>query len=141
MKYIADVERAKQFNHFRVHKGVIRKFRNLIDWKKRNQQLAVDFWRTVIQRKFLSKWKSRVDAVWDERKRRAEDHYKHQCVAIAFKLWRVYYLEEHAKWLVAVDWYDMHVSERYFRVWHLVMARRRMEYEIKEKQAEAHYGW
>lgn len=141
MKYIADVERAKQFDRFRVLKWVFRKFRNLIRWKKRNEKCAMDFWRTSIQRKCLLKWNERVNYVWAERRKRADIHYERRCMATAFKLWHTYYLAEHGKWLVAVDWHDMRISERYFRVWNLVVAQRRMVYEIKEKQAEAHYGW
>lgn len=141
MKYIADIERAKQFDRFRTLKWVFRKFRNLIRWKKRNEQCAEEFWRTAIKIKFLLRWKERVNYVWDERKKRADIHYERHCVAGAFKLWRVYYFAEHGKWLVAVDWDDMRISERYFRVWNFVTAQRRMVYEIKEKQAEAHYGW
>lgn len=141
LKYIANVERAKQFERFRVLKWVFRKFRNLIRWKKRNEQLAKEFWRAETQRKFLLKWKERVNYVWDERKKRADRHYERHCMTMTFKLWQKYFLAEHGKWLVAVDWYDMRISERWFRVWNLVTAQRRMVYEMKEKQAEAHYGW
>lgn len=141
MKYVADVERAKQFDRFRLMKWVFAKFHNLMRWRKRNDQFAADFWRTTVQGKFLLKWKERVNYVWDERKKRADSHYERHCMASAFKLWHKYYLVEHGKWLVAVDWYEMRISERCFRILNALTAQQRMVYEIKEKQAEAHYEW
>lgn len=141
MEYITNIERAKQFNRDRALKWVFRNFQKLILWKKRNEYCAAEFRRTSLQSKCLLKWKECVDYVWQERKKRAQIHYERRCTRSVFKLWKKYYAVEHGKWLVAVDWYDMRISERYFRVWNLVTAQARMVCEIREKQAEAHYEW
>lgn len=141
LKFTADMERVKHFDRCRLLKWAFHKFRNLLRWRKLNEQLAVAFWRKTMQGKHLVKWRERVSYVWSERKKRAELFYDRQCVRMAFQVWHRYYLAEHGKWLVAVDWYDMRISERYFRVWKWMTTSHRLMYEMKEKQAEAHYEW
>lgn len=43
--------------------------------------------------------------------------------------------------LVAIDWYDMKLSERIFHVWIGHTKMQKILDEIKLRQAEAHYNW
>lgn len=141
MKYIADVERAKQFYRFRTLKFVFRKFRNLIKWKRRNEKISKEFNCSVIKRNILFKWKDHVQKIWNNRKAKADQFYSRHCLELGMNLWKKYYLVEHSKQLVADDWYDMRLTERVFHRWNRITELRRMSFEIKRKQAEAHHEW
>lgn len=141
IKYLGDLERAKSFDRARLLKMAMLKFRNLVDWKRRNENVSNKFRRRLLCRNIFKKWQNLVKSVWNERKTVAEQCYNRHCLAVGWTLWQKYYLIEHSKKLLADDWYDMKLSEKAFRAWNCFTAQRRMIFEIKIRQAEAHYNW
>lgn len=141
LKYVADMEKAKYFHRYRTQKFVIAKFRNLIQIKKRNEKLAVQFRNRMRLTKCFVKWKTYVDFVWIEKKERAEQHYKLHCLRFTFTLWQKYYLAEVSKRLVAEDWYDLKVCDHWFHAWHLYTNQCRLINEMKKRKAEIHWEW
>lgn len=141
LKFVADMEKAKYFHRFRLQKLVFVKFRNLIRIKKRNEELAIEFRNRMRLSKCFVKWKTYVDFVWTEKKQRAEHHYKFHCLRFGFALWQKYYLAEVSKRLVAEDWCDLKISERWFRAWNLYTNQRRLINEMKRRKAEIHWEW
>lgn len=141
LKFLADMERAKQFNRTRLLKIAMKKFHNIVDWKKRNENVSNKFRRRLLCRKIFNKWQNLVKKMWCERKSRADLCYNRHCLAVGWSLWQKYYLIEHSKKLLADDWFDMKLTEKAFRAWNCFTAQRRMIYEIKQRQAETHYNW
>lgn len=141
MKYLTDLEKAKSFNRFRYLKRAIDKFRNLLKWKKRNEELSNAFRRRLISQKWFSKWRKYTEIVWQERKSKADIFYRKHCLRLGWTNWQNFYLVEHSKKLLADDWYELHLTERIFRIWHSKMIYRRMTFEVKQKQADAQYNW
>lgn len=141
MKYLADLEKAKSFHRYRYLKVAIDKFRNLIKWKKRNERASIEFRRRLLCRIWFTNWRTYTQRVWQKRKLKADLCYRQHCLRLGWKIWQKFYLVEHSKKLLADDWYDLHLSERMFRTWHCKMVYRRMTFEVKQKQADAHYNW
>lgn len=67
--------------------------------------------------------------------------YDRHCMSVAWKQWQRFYLVEHSKQLLAMDWYDMKLSERMLREWVRFTAKKRLILEIKLRKAEAHHNW
>lgn len=141
LKFVADMEKAKYFHRYRMQKFVFAKLRNLIRIKKRNEKLATEFASCMRLTKCIVKWKTYVDFVWDGRKQRADFHHKLRCLRFGFMLWQKYYLAEVSKRLVAEDWCDLRITERWFRAWQLYSNQQRLINEMKRRKAEIHCEW
>lgn len=103
--------------------------------------MATKFWRQLNRRTVFRKWKDHTDRTWNERKAKADECYRRHCLMVGMTLLRKFYYIEHSKRLVADDWYEMRLTERVIRSWNGVTAQMRMLFEIKRKQADAHYNW
>lgn len=141
MKYLADLEKAKHFNRYRQLQRGVEKLKNLIHWKRRNEQVSNTFRRRLICRIWFNRWRKFTRNVWCERKSKADECYRLHCLRIGWSILQSFYLVEHSKKLLANDWYELRLSERMFRTWHCKMIYRRMTFEVKQKQAEAQYNW
>lgn len=133
--------KAKDHNRFRTLKWVFEHFRNLIVWKKHNEKLSKTFRRQLLCRRTFEKWHKYTKRVWEERKEKAVLCYRRHCLSIAWKQWQRFYLVEHSKMLLAIDWHELKLSERIIRDWIRATAQRRLVFEIKFRKAEAHHNW
>lgn len=141
MKYLGDLEKAKNFYRMRQYKKVIEKFQNLVILKKRNERVSNAFRKRLICRIWFNRWRKFTQHIWHERKLKADLCYRKHILRLGWVGLQNFYLIEHNKKLLADDWYDLHLTDQMFHIWHKKMVYRRMKYEIKLKQAEAHYNW
>lgn len=141
MKFLADLEKAKAFNRERLLKQAMKKFRNIVQWKIRNQNVSTEMRRRVIFRNIFMKWRQHTIRVWIQRKERAISFYNRHCLKTAWLRWQQEYLILQSKQMVADDWYNLRLSERIFRAWERKTAQTRLIFEIKQKQADAHFHW
>lgn len=141
VKFLADLEKAKAFNRERVLKQAMKKFRNIIQWKIRNKNASVSMRRRIILRNIFIKWRQYTIRVWEERKERAIKFYNRHCLRITWSRWHQEYLILQSKQMVADDWFHLRLSERIFHAWERVTARTRFIFEIKQRQADAHFNW
>lgn len=135
------MELAKTFSRSRQLKWAIEKFKNIIRWKNRNKIVSAKFRKQIIYRDYFRKWRKLTVRIWDERKAKADACYHLHCKLVAWSKWQEYFLIIQSKKLLADDWYHLRLSERVFRVWNRVTAQTRLIFEIKTKQAEAHFNW
>lgn len=141
MRYLANMEIAKAFNRERMLKSAIQKFKNIVNWKHRNQKVSIELRDRIYYRIYFQSWRNYTIRIWDERKAKADACYNLHCKMIAWKKWQEYYLIVQSKKLLADDWFQLRLSDRIFRAWNCVTAQTRLTYEIKMKQAEAHFNW
>lgn len=141
MRFLANIEIAKAFNRSRMLKYAMQKFKNIVDWKKRNKQVSNELRRRILYRDTFQNWRKLTNRIWTERKSKADACYNRHCVLIAWQKWQQCYLIAQSKKMVADDWFALKLSERVFHAWERVMAQTRLIFEIKQKQAEAHFNW
>lgn len=141
MKFLANMELAKTFNRSRLLKWAMEKFKNIIKWKKRNKKLCIELRQRILYRDYFQKWRKLTIRNWEERKAKADACYNLHCKMVAWSKWQEYFLIIQSKKLLADDWYHLRLSERVFRAWNRATAQTRLVFEIKAKQADAHYNW
>lgn len=141
LKFLTDLEKAKAFNRERLQQQAMKKFRNIVQWKIRNQTMSTEMRRRIIFRNNFVKWHQHTIRVWEERKERATTFYNRHCLKMAWSRWQQEYLILQSKQMVADDWFHLRLSERIFRAWEGVTAQTRLIFEIKQRQADAHFNW
>lgn len=141
MKFLADLEKAKAFYRERLLKQAMNKFRNIVQWKNRNKKVSAEMRRRIIFRHIFGLWRQHTIRVWEERKERAISFYNRSCLKMAWSRWQQDYLILQSKQMVADDWFHLRLSERVFQAWERLAAQTRLIFEIKQKQADAHYNW
>lgn len=141
IKFLIDLETAKEFDRKRLLTNAMSKFRNIIQWKIRNQIVSTEMRRRIVLRNIFVRWAQHVICVWGERKRRAISFYNRHCLKIGWSRWHQKYLIAKSKMWTAVDWYDLRLNERIFQAWNRETAQTRHLLEIKNLQADAHFNW
>lgn len=141
MKFLADLEKAKAFNRERILKQAMKKFRNIVKWKIRNQNVCIKMRRRIILRNIFVKWHQHTLRVWEERKEKAIVFYNRHCLRIVWIRWQQEYSIVQSKQMVADDWYQLKLGERVFCAWERKTAQTRLIFEIKQRQADAHFNW
>lgn len=141
LKSLIDLEKAKEFDRIRLMAHAIDKFRNIIQWKVRNQNESDELRQRIILRNVFEKWKRHMIHVWGDRKERAIAHHNRHCLKVAWKRWQQdYSIARSHKW-TAQDWFDMRLSERVFRAWNHEIAQTMRLMEMKRMQADIYYNW
>lgn len=141
MRFLANIELAKTFCHTRQLKRAVEKFKNLIRWKVRNKKVSIELRQRILYRDYFQMWRKLTVRIWEERKAKADACYNRHCKLVAWSKWHEFFLIAQSKKLLAEDWYYLRLSERVFRAWNRVTAQTRLVFEIKTKQAEAHFNW
>lgn len=141
MKFLANIQVAKSFNRQKLLQRSMNKFKNIVKWKKRNLKMSTEMHRRIITKKYLIQWRKHTIAVYEERKKKAMAFYNHLCMKSAWEQWMKCFLVTQSKKMLADDWFHLRLSERVFQAWERVTAHSRFVFEIKLKQAEAHYNW
>lgn len=141
MKYLANMQVAKSFDRQKLLKRAMDKFKNIVKWKNRNKIVSRQMHRRIICRNFFMGWRKHTIRVFEDRKNKAMAFHNQHCMKIAWTLWFEHYLITQSKKMLADDWFHLRLSERVFRAWERVTAHSRLVFEMKQKQAEAHFNW
>lgn len=111
-KFWAQIEVAQIFDRNRLMKQAMNKFKNIIKWKIRNENVAHEMSFRIGYRNSFARWRNFTIAAYEERKIKVAD-----------------------------DWRYFRMKERAFRTWKEVAYQCRMMFEKKLQQADAHYIW
>ncbi|XP_037037996.1 calponin homology domain-containing protein DDB_G0272472 [Bradysia coprophila] len=142
LKQIENNKKATAFyRHMLLSRFGMNGFKLLIKIKKRNERKAEIFHRQMIVRNSFHGWKLHVYNVWNYRKMKADNHFNRQLLKKCFFALKKNQLNQHSKMLVAMDWYDLKLTERMFHIWVGYTKMEKILDEIKMRQAEAHYDW
>uniref|UniRef100_A0A1B0CEG2 Putative calponin similarity domain-containing protein n=1 Tax=Lutzomyia longipalpis TaxID=7200 RepID=A0A1B0CEG2_LUTLO len=140
--WLMNCRRANDF--YRVHLLKlygIGAFRKLLERKRTLENRAMAFRKRHRTRIYFRKWRSYTKSLWDRKHEKAEAFHVTFILRQAMRLWKGNHLMEKAKFLVATDWYEMRLNERFFSFWLTWTKQEQIVLEIKMKHAEAHYNW
>lgn len=141
IKFLADLEKAKDFDRKRLLKHSMFKFQNISRWKIRNEIVSMEMQRRIIFRNIFTKWKHDSVYVCEVQKMKAVAFYNQRCLRAAWSRWQEKYsIAQSNKW-TAVDWFHLRLSERVFQGWNRVAAHTRNLFEIPKAKADAHFNW
>lgn len=141
MNFLTDVENAKKFDRKRLLTHVMRQFRNLIQWKIRNQHVSGELRQRILIRNIFGKWKQHMICIWGDEREKAIEHHNRHCLKIAWRCWQQDYFIAQSHKLTAQDWFDLKLSERVFRAWYRKTEQTRQLFIVKEMQADERFNW
>lgn len=108
--------------------------------RKRSLELAVTNLRKRIKMKACFKaWASYTRLVWTLKFDKAQDYYELYLQRICIRVWKENLLMARGQMLVAVDWHEMKLNEKYFSVWLAYTREAKIIEETKLKHSENHY--
>lgn len=103
-------------------------------------ELAVTNLRKRIKMKACFKaWASYTRLVWTLKFDKAQDYYELYLQRICIRVWKENLLMARGQMLVAVDWHEMKLNEKYFSVWLAYTREAKIIEETKLKHSENHY--
>lgn len=140
MKFLAKLEVAKTFGRTIQLKWAMKRFKNIVDWKHRNNNVGIALHQRILYRDHFQGWRNYTIQIWMERKAKADEFYNLHCMSIAWMHWQENYQILQNKQLLADDWFYLRLSERVFFAWNRVAAQTRLVFDIKMKKAEAHFN-
>lgn len=116
-------------------------FRLLIRQKRTNYKKAILHRRRTYMRRYFLMWYQHTKEVWTDKRRMAVELHESVIVKRYFIVWRQVYQIRQSRMLVAIDWYEMKITEKLLRFWYMKSKTNRMLEAGKMKNAEAHYNW
>lgn len=139
------VENFKKANEFRRLKLLTRfgmdRLRKLIYIKRKNEKKSKELRKKTLLKFGFVKWKLYTVQIWEHRKNQADSFYKKYLMILCLRMWKENHLLEQSKMLVAIDWYEMKISEHILREWKVISKQTKMVEDFKMKHAEAHHNW
>ncbi|XP_059610789.1 golgin subfamily A member 6-like protein 6 [Phlebotomus argentipes] len=139
--WLQNCKRANEFycRHL-LHFGLTA-FRRMLQRKRRFEAKASHFRRVLRMRICFRRWRGHTKSIWDAKHRKSEAFHGTFVLRQAVRLWKASHLMEKGKLLVAVDWYEMRLNERFFGLWVARTRQEKIVLETKMRHAEAHYNW
>ncbi|XP_055375830.1 uncharacterized protein LOC129608371 [Condylostylus longicornis] len=116
-------------------------FKQIVSKKRNNYRKAEIFRRKNLKRKVFAAWIKFFVEIWENREKKADYMYQTILRRTHFGSWQIYLQNERSKYMVAIDWYDLKITENVFKIWLGVTKLMKIVEETKTKQAESHYQW
>lgn len=141
-KFMEDTRKAKAFyRSYLLRRFGLDRLKKLIN-RKRTIELRVTNMRKKMKTKAcFHAWISYTHNVWTLKFDKAQGYYEVYLQRICMRVWKENMLIARGQFLVAVDWHEMKLNEKFFSNW-LVHAREaKLAEEAKMRHAEAHYKW
>lgn len=110
--------------------------------RKRHLEIKVANLRKRIKIKSCFKaWTCYTRTAWALKYDKAQDYYELYLQRICMRVWRENLLMARGQLMVAVDWHEMKLNEKYFSAWLVRTREAKLAEETKLRHAEAHYKW
>lgn len=116
-------------------------FQYLIRLKRTNHKKATIHRRKMCMKKSFQLWFINAKIVWDNKRAQADRLYELSLMRSQVKVWKHIHNINKSKFLVAIDWYEVKISEKLFKRWIKFSQRSKFVESTKMKAAEAHYNW
>lgn len=116
-------------------------FQLLIRLKRTNHKKSMIYRRKMCMKKCFNLWFVNTQIVWDNKRAQADRMHEVSVMRASVKEWKRVHNIHKSKFLVAIDWYEVKVSEKLFKCW-VHFTRQSVFIEgNKMRKAEAHYNW
>lgn len=116
-------------------------FQLLIRLKRTNHKKSMIHRRKMCMKKCFNLWFINTKIVWDYKRAQADRCYEIALMRGCIKVWKHMHNIHKSKFLVAIDWYEIRVSEKLFKGWIQFKDVSKFIEGNKLKKAEAHYNW
>ena len=116
-------------------------FELLIRLKRTNHKKSMIHRRKLCMKKSFNLWFINTKIVWDNKRAQADRLHEMSQLKSCIRIWKHVHHCHKSKFLVAIDWYEVKVSEKLFKSWIQFTKISKFIENSKMKKAEAHYNW
>lgn len=139
---IENNKKAQQFcRNYLLRRVGIEGFKRILERKKTNQRKSEAFRMHLLKKNAFCSWKRLYLLICERKIYLADELHEKILKRTAFQAWICYLRQERSKYLVAVDWYELKLSEVIFDKWCGYTKLEKLVEERKMKQAELHHEW
>lgn len=118
-----------------------RAFELLIRLKRTNHKKSTIYRRKMCMKKCFNLWHINAKIVWDHKRAQADRLYELSVMRVGLKAWKHRHNIFKSKFLVAIDWYEVKITQKLYFAWIQFTQESKFIENNKMKQAEAHYNW
>lgn len=139
-KFQENVRRANAFyRSYLLRRFGLDRLKKLLK-RKHTLELAVTNLRKRMKMKTCFKaWASHTRLIWTLKFDKAQDYYELYLQRICMRVWRENLLMARGQMLVAVDWHEMKLNEKFFSLWLAYTREAKIVEETKMKHSENHH--
>ncbi|XP_058123883.1 uncharacterized protein LOC131281716 [Anopheles ziemanni] len=139
--WIANNQIAKEFRLLKLKRFGMYAFKLLLGIRHENERRSIAYRRRYYKRKYFRKWWSFTNALWETKKAMADDLHEYKVLTLALRHWKVYIHEQRCKLQVAIDWYEVRMTEKVISIWIGRTKQSLMILQGKMSHAASHYEW
>jgi hypothetical protein len=140
--FIENTKKAKDHYAMNLMKTLgFRAFQLLIRLKRTNHKKSTIFRRKMCMKKCFQLWFINAKTVWDNKRAQADKLHELSLMRVCLKAWKHMQNMHKSKFLVAIDWYEIKITEKLYFAWIQFTQESKFIENNKMKKAEAHYNW
>uniref|UniRef100_A0A182NU19 Sfi1 spindle body domain-containing protein n=1 Tax=Anopheles dirus TaxID=7168 RepID=A0A182NU19_9DIPT len=139
--WIANNEIAKEFRLLKLKRFGMHAFKLLLGVRRENERRSIAYRRRYYKRKYFRKWWFLTNALWESKKALADGMHEYKLYRLAVRHWKLYMHEQRCKLQVALDWYEIRMTEKVISVWIGKTKQSLMILQGKISHAASHYEW
>ena len=141
-KYMEDMAKAKTFHVRKLFQRIgFNAFELLIRLKRTNYKKATIHRRRMLMMKHFILWHQTTKAVLNLKKQQASKLHHMMLIKHHSAIWRHVRQIHQSKFLVAIDWYEVKITEKIVTHWALKTQQNKILEMAKIRGSEAHYNW
>lgn len=141
-RFLENLKKAKDHYARNLMKQIgFKAFELLIRIKRTNHKKSTIHRRKMCMKKCFNQWFINAKIVWDCKRAQADRLYEISLMRSRIKVWKHVHNIHKSKFLVAIDWYEVKVSEQLFKAWVQFSKMSKFIENTKIKKAEAHFNW
>lgn len=141
-KFVEDTRKAKAFyRQYLLRRFGLDRLKKLIHRKHVVELKASNLRKRMKTKACFSAWLRYTRLVWTLKFDKARDYYDLYVQRICMRVWRDNLMMARGQLLVAVDWHEMKLNEKFFSNWLAQTREAKLAEEAKMRHAEAHHKW
>lgn len=141
-RFQENLKKARDFYVKRLMQRIgFRVFELLIRLKRTNHKKSTIHRRKMCMKKCFNVWHINAEIVWDHKRAQADRLYDLSVLRASITIWQHVHKIHKSKFLVAIDWYEIKITEKLFKCWAQSAKQSKFIEGNKMRVAEAHYNW
>lgn len=141
-KYLEDMKKARDHYAKNLMRRIgLRAFELLIRLKRTNHKKSTIHRRKMCMKKCFRQWHLNSKIVWDRRRAQADKSHERAILRGSLKIWKHVHNIHRRKLLVAIDWYEVKITDKLFKSWFEFKQTSIILENNKLLKAQAHYNW
>ncbi|XP_062548825.1 calponin homology domain-containing protein DDB_G0272472 [Armigeres subalbatus] len=139
--WIANNQIAKEFRLLKLKRLGIMAFKLLLGIRRDNERRAMVARKRYYKKKYFRKWWILTNSVWESKKEMANELAHRKLMKLGMNSWKEYCHEQRKKMQVAMDWWEVRLTEKVISVWIGRTKQSLLILQGKMSHAAAHYEW